>query len=178
MWAPPDVVVPVTVITKLWVPAARPEAVNTAFEASPGLPGVAAPAVLTDVAAPPSMDTVAIPQTLHSRPIQLTAVPVKLSAAVAPGTFELPAAPPLKAATSGPRRTHASAGRPLTAALSSCNRVTGVLRRMAALWLFKAIAPTIGMDSGGEFKLSCVSCRAGCSNGTETTSSVAGLTYT
>src|SRR5216117_1682006 len=117
------------------------------------------------------MDTVAIPHKLHSRPIQVAAVPVKLSAAVAPGTFELPAAPPLKAATSAPRSAQALAGRALTAALSSCNRFTGVLRRMAVLWLFRAIAPTIGMDSGGEFILSWVSCRPGCGSGIEATSS-------
>src|SRR5437870_1626171 len=68
------------------------------------------------------MDTVAIPQTLHLRPIQLTAVPVKLKVTVAPDTSELPAVPPLKAATSGPRRTQASAGPATTAALSSSKR--------------------------------------------------------
>src|SRR5437879_11472220 len=69
------------------------------------------------------MDTVAIPQTLHLRPIQLTAVPVKLKVTVAPDTSELPAVPPLKAATSGPRSTQAPAGLVLTAALSSSKRV-------------------------------------------------------
>src|SRR5258708_32639230 len=82
-----------------------PEAVNTASDVSPGVPGAAGPAVSTEVAAPPSMDTVAIPQTLHLRPIQLTAVPVKLRVTVAPDTSELPAVPPLKAATSDPPRT-------------------------------------------------------------------------
>src|SRR2546422_965629 len=70
------------------------------------------------------MDTVAIPQMLHLRPIQLTAVPVKLNVTVAPDTSELPAVPPLKAATSGPRRTQASAGLALIAGLSSSKRVT------------------------------------------------------
>src|SRR3989442_15415052 len=68
------------------------------------------------------MDTVAIPQTLHLRPIQLTAVPVKLKVTVAPDTSELPAVPPLNAATSGPRRTQAPAGLATTAALSSSKR--------------------------------------------------------
>src|SRR3989442_713523 len=67
------------------------------------------------------MDTVAIPQTLHLRPIQLTAVPVKLNVTVAPDTSELPAVPPLKAATSGPRRTQASVGLALMAGVSSFN---------------------------------------------------------
>src|SRR5688500_10754018 len=97
-------------MTIVWLPAGRPEAVNTGSDASPGLPGAARPAVSIKLAAPPSMETVAMPQTLHRRPIQLTAVPVKVSVAVAPGTFELLAAPPLKTATSGPRGTHASAG--------------------------------------------------------------------
>src|SRR5439155_952675 len=70
------------------------------------------------------MDTVAIPQMLHFRPIQLTAVPLKVKLAVAPAMSELPAAPPLKAATSAPRRTHAPAGLALTAGLSSSIRVT------------------------------------------------------
>src|SRR3989442_797619 len=69
------------------------------------------------------MDTVAIPQTLHLRPIQLTAVPVKLNVTVAPDTSELPAVPPLKAATSEPRRTQAPAGLATMAALSSSKRV-------------------------------------------------------
>src|SRR5437899_1074844 len=124
MWAPLVVVVPVTVITKVGAPAARPETVNTGSEASPGLPTAPGPAVSTEVAAPPSMDTVAIPQMLHLRPIQLTAVPVKVKVAVAPAMSELPAAPPLKVATSAPRRTHAPAGLALTAGLSSSMRVT------------------------------------------------------
>src|SRR5947209_230263 len=70
------------------------------------------------------MDTVAIPQMLHFRPIQLTAVPLKVKLAVAPAMSELPAAPPLKVATSAPRRTHAPAGLALTAGLSSSMRVT------------------------------------------------------
>src|SRR5687768_6719090 len=69
------------------------------------------------------MDTLAIPQTLHLRPIQLTAVPVKVSVAVAPVTLELPACPPLKAAISERRITHAPAGPALIAGLVSSKRV-------------------------------------------------------
>src|SRR5687768_7605125 len=97
MWAPLEVVVPVTVITMVWLPGASGGDVNTAADVSPGLPGAAEPAVSTEVASPPSMDTVAIPQMLHWRPIQLTAVPVKVYVTVAPATSELPAVPPLKA---------------------------------------------------------------------------------
>src|SRR5688572_22312774 len=69
------------------------------------------------------MDTLAIPQTLHLRPIQLTAVPVKVSVAVAPVTLELPACPPLNAAISAPRSTQAPAGPALIAELVSSKRI-------------------------------------------------------
>ena len=49
------------------------------------------------------MDTMAIPQTLHLRPIQLTAVPLKLKLALSPARFELAAEPALNAAVSAPR---------------------------------------------------------------------------
>ena len=65
-----------------------------------------------------------MPQALHRRPIQLTAVPVKVKVTVAPVTSELPALPPLKAATSAPRRTQAPVGLALMAGLSSSKRVS------------------------------------------------------
>src|SRR5207249_584535 len=89
MWAPPEVVLPVTVIAKVCVAAARPEAVNTISEASPGLPGEAVPAVSTEIGAKASMVTVAIPQTLQRRLVQLTAVPLKVNVMLAPATSEL-----------------------------------------------------------------------------------------
>src|SRR5437899_2284536 len=108
--APPDVVVPVTVITSVWGPTVRVGEVNTGSDVSPGLPGAAAPAVSTEVAVPPSMETVAIPQMLHFSPIQLTFVPVKENVAVAPATFEVSALPPLNVAILEPLTTQALAG--------------------------------------------------------------------
>src|SRR5262245_46698822 len=125
MCAPLELVVPVTVITRVCALEASPDAVNTGSEARPGLPTAAAPAVSTVVAGPPSIDTVAIPQILHFRPIQVTAVPVKRNVAVAPVMSELPAVRPLNEATSAPRITQAAVGAGLTAGSPSSKR-TGV----------------------------------------------------
>src|SRR5882762_104388 len=67
------------------------------------------------------MDTFAVPQVLHFRPIQLSAVPVKLNVAVV-GVFALWAVPSLKAAVSVPRSTQAGSGLPTIAELSFSTR--------------------------------------------------------
>src|SRR5437899_7382505 len=123
MYPPPLEVVPVTVMTIVWLPDARVGEVNTTSEVSPGVLGAAGPAVSTVVAAPPSMETVAIPQTLHLSPIQLTPVSVKGNVAVAPATFEPTAAPTLNVAILRPCATQAPAG--LSVAALSSNRVGG-----------------------------------------------------
>jgi hypothetical protein len=96
---------PVTVITMVsGTPAARPEAENTTSELK--LPGVPGPAVFTVIGTPPSMATVANPQASHLTPIQLTAVPVKLSVAVEAWTLDAAMVPPLNVPVSAPKVVH------------------------------------------------------------------------
>src|SRR6267142_4230211 len=63
------------------------------------------------------------------------------------------------------------------ATVSRTGGTTTVFKRMAALWPFRAIEVTLGMESRGDSRLARVSCRSACGRVTEATSVAVGLTY-